>query len=1404
MSTPPRSAPNVTRTGTFDPTKNYKNARIQQGVPLFDVDVNDGLDAAAHQSKTATLAGRGESGAVRSGNTFRLTAIDPTTPRSIGNLRNFALVPGRVDTRFGAIDTDSMFDTADTDELRRILPFDSHRLAGSGFATSDLLLWKNRLFEGRATSATAWSDTEPMVLTDANKAFSPEHRLLGTLNDVTIPNTRMDLGGLPAEPFAFANKCEIREQAAEVRFLSGANAGISVPIVAVSATSVTVTGGFLTNPIEVGDEYVICPANMLREYEDAFEARGVDASPVAFDVIGATTRLPWFVVYLHAFEDSISTDEDDDLEHPALTGTDVACRTRVGWAVRTALVEFNGVPTSDALAGVLDSIGAVKYGANNLTQQDLLALGAVTEQGLRSEDMRGLAVLNDSRGTGRLLYEGVASHVERLLNTNMQTVELREARTDSRVLCVLAPKTKQEATTVMTPFFYPGYSDETNDGETGFGTAGLMLPGGWFWEPARAPADSAALLGELSAARALLRLKAYDGRTGYAHTAAGTSEAVPLFRSVDEHIAFLDHLILNVTGLGWSQGIGSSLIRDSDGVVTAAGQPASTFAVETGFEAHDVNLSESFVGTVHMLDPLAGGKGVWSATTYHLLDGTPVEEGDFEGWTPIQDESEGWGDYGARSPVGLEAAQALRGALNFRKLAVKTVAHREADLFNYALQFDKTSAGPHASLDATTYRTDDELVLKDVVVGNTSMASPFRFADGYGITNAQAYNIGSLYMLPESFEEGAAANGVWGAGKYVVGNVYAAYGTRLSGQVANEAFALPEFYPEPWFVEDDGVRRGKASSVAHESSRTGSLADAWGRADSFTVAYDRPLSTILNRCTVMRLRYHIGDFYPAPNGENALVDNLHLFVRIEPLSAVHWATMPKHQHSVLADSMSIYSSLERMLEFFNDQALTDPYSEQRTARFVNGGAIEQATDTDADYIAVDTPGTAVAQANLFPIVHTAWPEMAVPEGTADWASRNAKTGRVGAMPDTDADTAFVGALGTSVNLGSGEESLRAFVDPALLGGRWNVNTGRQVPLNAAPSASAYLEYNDGFQKAALEAMAIHGSGLAPASVLPLMGLMSATYNMGLQQKLLWNCSFRVLHARPGGGYQASAFTPTATAPPEPRSLTELFVVRNRQTGEAVELPSEPTSADKKVYLHLGSMHPSAAATTAKMRDGAPVATVAHPNHALLGHLYPMVQDSIGGSFSASSDRLNKANLSDTDDVRVRTTDFVSTSLPDSLTGDTYSADPFDAMFERAFSSDVAGEYQTALTDRLSQNSGIEIDLLNELRYVRENPTPHGLDKEASLGFGTLSWLDMMPTAKDLTAPGDHEILFVLYTGSYGQKMVDDAVSARVNPSYCGCHLVASVEVNRPSQKRSSDGALHYGRAAETFHVLGHL
>ena len=72
----------------------------------------------------------------------------------------------------------------------------------------------------------------------------------------------------------------------------------------------------------------------------------------------------------------------------------------------------------------------------------------------------------------------------------------------------------------------------------------------------------------------------------------------------------------------------------------------------------------------------------------------------------------------------------------------------------------------------------------------------------------------------------------------------------------------------------------------------------------------------------------------------------------------------------------------------------------------------------------------------------------------------------------------------------------------------------------------------------------------------------------------------------------------------------------------------------------------------------------------------------------------------------------------------------------------------------------------------------------------------MPSANELTLPGDHELIFVLYTGHYGAKQHEsnNEVDISYIPPVAGCHLTATLEINRPSERTDSGATnIHYGK-----------
>lgn len=397
-------------------------------------------------------------------------------------------------------------------------------------------------------------------------------------------------------------------------------------------------------------------------------------------------------------------------------------------------------------------------------------------------------------------------------------------------------------------------------------------------------------------------------------------------------------------------------------------------------------------------------------------------------------------------------------------------------------------------------------------------------------------------------------------------------------------------------------------------------------------------------------------------------------------------------------------------------------------------------------------------------------------------------------PDFTTDTVFIGDTGTALMIDpaslSGERSF--FQNALALGIPARISSGR--PTHLADTRNVGEIVHDLFELAVYE----RAEGLlGPDTVafLPLINTFLALEQQGLQQKLLWNSSLRILHARPGGGFRPGASSPTKSASSQPRSLTELFIVRNRETGAIVTMPGAPLLPADKPYLHFESIHPAAAGT-------GPYSP--HPNNAKLGHLYKMISDTTGGpsaSAGGSSDPLYDEAANP--DHEYGAAEYLLQQFKSGAAGDCFVGDPFDYEYSKRNADNLALVSQAPKRDRLNMNCGLEIDLVTEMRYVRENAAAHNLD---AAGINGLTYIDMMPSVGELTAPGDHEIIFVLYTCSYGHKFVDNTVPDGYNPSVAGCHLHAEIHINRPNERISSDDGgdgEHYGEARETYHVLGH-
>ncbi len=405
-------------------------------------------------------------------------------------------------------------------------------------------------------------------------------------------------------------------------------------------------------------------------------------------------------------------------------------------------------------------------------------------------------------------------------------------------------------------------------------------------------------------------------------------------------------------------------------------------------------------------------------------------------------------------------------------------------------------------------------------------------------------------------------------------------------------------------------------------------------------------------------------------------------------------------------------------------------------------------------------------------------------------------------PDKTFDSLFVGDVGTTISLDSTAIMQRVqYTNPLVLGvpmRRGGAHPGDN-PVGG-PTFNADIRdhvFRDIFELQNYERAqgATQSDPTKAVKFLPLINTFLLLENQGLQQKLLWNCSFRVMHARPGGGYRMTGITDTRLkVASQPKSLTELFIIRDRTMGKDVPLPAAPTSTNKP-FLHFESIHPIAGGSAPTYNQ--------HPNNPYIGHLYGMIMDTVGGSaLGQPVDSDNLYDESPTNQVPGPGT-LIQDWFRTGVGGDCFVGDPFDYEYSKFTADSLGYSNQVPKRDRLAANSGLEMDLLNELRYAWVPDNANSLGLAAPGTFGK-SWLDMMPHPAEMTQPGDHEIVFVLYPGGYGHKMIDDSVPTGYNANAAGCHASCTVEVNRASDRRSSSvdpNAETYGIDIDAYNIL---
>jgi hypothetical protein len=1670
----------------FDDKKHYNKVKFQQGKPILDVDLNDLSEALISQSRSSLIEKMGFGPPQLDYTEWAITSVDavPNSPRNTDNL-SFTL--GRLDTHKGVIDTNTYKNNA----LDSKIIFDYFKVADANISEAQDHSYANYLLKGKVTASSANTTFE-----DNTKDFNTNLKLTGFDNSLTVTPSYNTINSIVDTSTAYATsafQARFVEGACRVIFTSGANTGVERTILTASGDDLTFAA--LPSPLAVGNTYVIVPANTLTAYRAGYDAKQDRATSEPLGLANHSKLL----VYVQVFEEDISSEEDDDIQS-SLLGYETTHRNQLRWCVRIAeyyeSIDGDSNFTSLKLQHIFEQLSSseqVEYKAlvDSLDKNASLNDGYLQTQLWKNNDSSGTVFSDANIGTQVSPFYNVGitplhffsaqeAQIQNLLwaflkSCMLSTLDTQSGFNDVQILSLFHSESKTTDASSPTEFlsstFYPGaFTDLTstpkehaflsntyNFNKTVAGYSDKMTPGSFLSPP------------KLFQTHAELSLDNMQSRTLFGFKGgfllSNTTNNPLVFSSLKDHISFIDQALLGSLGIGYSLGQDAEGNRvDSYYTYTSAG--STNIETQSGYGD----------GAVKMIDILNS-----TTPSYELRSkGTRSSHS-----VSINDEDLGWSFYkkegsNLQSSTGTDLsirqwnegvgqAKAVRDAINFRKLAIKTVAHKSMDMFTISPR----PLGQDLSVNYNASYSD--------ILGTDSSVS---------VSQIQYSSLNVPYLLP--FTD-ANDNEVYNTYR----DTYSALGREVGGNIP--AFQANMFMPnnttyglftsvgnksnynardllERYQPQNSGV----ASYVQRNTNITpnldtnqnalGNYYGPWGRFSFSEAAWTRstqggtlnvPMDTWANRCTAMRLRYHIGDFYP--NGtdargipKNLLVDSLNLFVRIEPLSLTHWMTMPKHQHSILENSLVLADGIEALLavshglgdtqKLINSsgQPLLQTDSPYTQDAFYNGVGVRTTRDmpsdnvdpmdlpfghekqpfvhwyhptqnemrykdaanandtlnfpkkytyypkwgrrsliapaivpfldyytqtgsnlgintekdfihadsisTDSDFGSVDTT---VISSNInenYPIPKSTivYPVHATDIGNGDQAqdtsftiqniasaniviNQNALTfpyvpnSRAGLAQDKNEPTpVFLPASrfyykqapdtvtgGQSDNsdlykpqvgynkiiesysdysdwgLDSKEDTNFPYSEQDVF---WLAERGLNSPevtdlpnelqrdfkewtvpvmrsairtttvagivdlvrtsfANALDSSTLPSEIgyttsgeNKGVVVPAIgpdiptDTLYVGDTGTALSQVYERTGFMSpltlgvgavlkdgglvhnnhtnvdvyrdsfdvyidktdstdqlrktfnALKNMGLQIKLLTNCSFRVLHSRPNGSVGGGGTISQSTAP---KSITEVFIGHNRNKAEdasitPVQLP-DLTSIHSKPFLHLASMNKGISTT--------------NPNLNSLGHLKPMVSDTIGGAMSINTSSNSLPTDSDFDSP------FTSNRVPNltylanqrNAVGDTYAADPFDYTYAQVLNPSAN---PMNANENLEANSGIEIDLIKELDLMHATPSDYNIDNGSGV---TLQ--QMIPTSAEMTLPGDHEIIFVLYTGHYGAKMYDtnDEIDTTHIAPVAGCHLTATLEVNRPSERINSTSTdeHHYGQTVDSNPIKTH-
>jgi hypothetical protein len=707
------SSPNLSSNNQFDKTKQYTQVVFQQGKPILDVDLNDMSNALQAQSTSALAEKMGYGAPQVDFREWAMTAVNTKDPDNARNEYNFAMTLGRLDTLKGVIDLHELRSAS----LDSRIIFDYGRIEDNTLTDPADREFANYILKGTVTG----SGSTTTVIHDEHKDFSPDHRLTAyQIQEVIEPtySTVNPVANPTEERSTIDALVRVNEGACRLRLLA---TNEEREITGVANGQITVGTAFSQAP-SAGDEYVILPPNTLVDYKNLYDS----AVSQNRSKPEGLSNLPKLVTYVQVFEEDISSDEDLTIRSSVL-GVETTHRTQLRWCVRVARLTtsidgdtYNGNPVGNLKIEHINTL----LNSNRLIQHHALAdatdstassdEGALQTQYWRESDGTDITTSQILGQESPYLELGLTpAHffnseeytLDRLYWAFLKAFFITKPVfpstniefNDFVILNVFNSETKSNRANAndeeLSPIFYPSaYTDTTQPTLThaflSVGNSFRRIANDTGAEPARFKSPPRVFHTQADLSVDNMKSRTLHGLRGGILYGAN---APLVFNSPSSHFSFVDQMVLGMSGIGSAQGETSEGYRIPSAIDYTLANTTASLA-QSGYD----------VGAIKMISPISAST-ISTGNTGSFLSGTASyllrEKGNRTSHTVNADDADlGWSlykqegshltddnnesDFSIRGwDEGIAQAIAFQQGINFRKLAIKTTAHKSMDLF---------------------------------------------------------------------------------------------------------------------------------------------------------------------------------------------------------------------------------------------------------------------------------------------------------------------------------------------------------------------------------------------------------------------------------------------------------------------------------------------------------------------------------------------------------------------------------------------------------------------------------------------------------------------------------------------------------------------------------------------------